>query len=41
MIDDFGFGILLLAVIGIFLVGCVWRMGRGSHVSRDNSPPFE
>jgi len=41
VIDDFGFGILLLAVIGIFLVGSVWRMGRGSDVSSDGSPPLE
>lgn len=41
MISDVGFGIILLVVIGMFLVGCVWRMGKASDASRDNSSRLE
>ena len=41
MISDVGFGVILLVVIGIFLVGCVWRMGKGADVTRDHSSRLE
>jgi hypothetical protein len=41
MISDVGFGIIILAVIGIFLVSCVLRMGKKPDASRDSSSRLE
>ena len=41
MISDVGFGIIILAVIGIFLVSCVLRMGKKPDASHDSSSRLE
>jgi hypothetical protein len=41
MISDVGIEVIILAVIGIFLVSCVWRMGKKHDARHDSSSRLE